>query len=103
MGGSGTLSRTELDEILSDDKVKAYLAAIEIEVFEVASIFQLLDDGDGTISYEEFLHGIMRLKGTARSQDVIAILHTLKGVRKEIASLNDNITYTPKSVAFDTG
>jgi hypothetical protein len=30
-------------------------------------------DGDGNITYEEFIQGILRLKGQARSLDVVAV------------------------------
>jgi len=69
--------------------VKAYLASIEIEVFEVDALFKLLADGDDIISYEEFLNGIMRLKGTARSQDVVGILHKLNQLQRELGSMKD--------------
>lgn len=32
----------------------------------------MLDDGDGQITYEEFIIGVSRLKGQARAVDLIA-------------------------------
>jgi len=59
---------------MASDKVRHMFASLEIEVHEVLSLFHLLeDDGDGVVLYEEFLHGIMRLKGQARALDVVAI------------------------------
>ena len=46
---------------------------LDLEVHEVVSLFNLLDDGDGLITHDEFLNGVMRLKGHARSLDIIAI------------------------------
>lgn len=35
----------------------------------------MLDDGDHKISSGEFVRGALRLRGQARSQDVIAVMH----------------------------
>merc|ERR1712226_820895 len=62
--GDGTITRTEFHQIISHPKVKAYLAVLDLEVHETASLFDLLeDDNDGVITYQEFLDGVYRLKG----------------------------------------
>merc|ERR1712048_1268895 len=75
VSGDGVLSSDEVHNILETDKARAYFNVLELNVHEVASLFNLLDDGDGYIDIDEFITGCMRLKGSARSQDVIAILH----------------------------
>lgn len=73
--GDGFVSYEEFQEVLTHPRINTYFSVLEIDVHEVESLFSLLDNGDGKISYEEFLGGVTRLKGWARSQDVIMILH----------------------------
>merc|ERR1711972_110062 len=74
--GDGRLSLDELQAMLDDPGVVAWLKVLELEIFEVLGLFRLLDDNsDGTVSYEEFLGGAVRLKGNARAIDSILIMH----------------------------
>jgi len=74
--GSGRVSLDEFHTVMSEPKVKTWLTHLELEVHDAEGLFRLLDDGDGEVTYEEFLTGIMRLKGQARSIDVVAIMRT---------------------------
>ncbi|CAJ1339974.1 unnamed protein product [Effrenium voratum] len=73
--GNGVITRQEMDAACSNPVVLHYLSILEIEVHEVEPLFDLLDDGDGEVTIKEFCQGIMRLKGQARSLDVISIMH----------------------------
>ena len=53
----------------------------------VCLIFNLIDNGDGSVTYDEFVQGICRLKGHAREIDVIAILHHVDQMQKALAKL----------------
>jgi len=64
-----------LQSLVGNQKVEAWLTQLELEVHDVNLLFRLLDNGDGSVSYEEFLDNAIRLKGQARSADVIALLH----------------------------
>merc|ERR1712032_792382 len=57
------------------ESVKNYLSLLELDVRETHGLFNLLDTGHGMVSLEEFVKGIVRLKGHSHSQDVIAIMH----------------------------
>jgi len=73
--GDSMMSASEFEVALTDPSVQDWLSMLELEIYEVTALFNLLDDGDGQISFEEFLGGIMRMKGNARSIDAIAIMH----------------------------
>lgn len=85
--GDGVITEEELQEIFEDPKAKAYLQGLDLEVHEGLSLFHMLDDGDGSITYEEFINGILRFKGQARSIDLIATHLDLKQLREEFAAL----------------
>jgi hypothetical protein len=89
--GDGTVCWEEFQGMLNNPKAKASLSAMELESHEVESLFQLLDDGDGTVSFDEFLKGVVRLKGQARSQDVLAILHDSRKVLNHVMSMEKKL------------
>ncbi|CAE7577126.1 Scn8a [Symbiodinium sp. CCMP2592] len=66
--GDGLLSWAEFEVLLQDRKLKFLLDKLEIAAGDLKTLFDLLDDtGDGEISVEEFLEGITRFKGAAKS------------------------------------
>lgn len=89
--GDGKVTWEEFEELLSKPSARAYLSALELETHEVESMFMLLDDGDGSISSEEFLSGIVRLKGQARSLDVLLLLHENKKIAAHVDRLTNDI------------
>mmetsp|Transcript_86319 Transcript_86319/g.252582 ORF Transcript_86319/g.252582 Transcript_86319/m.252582 type:complete len:615 (-) Transcript_86319:133-1977(-) len=78
----GFLSLEELQNIMSYPKVKVWMGMLGLDVTETKSLFNMLDDGDGQISWDEFVSGIQRLKGTSRAQDTIAIMKDCQRISK---------------------
>merc|ERR1712032_446357 len=87
----GMLSFEELSGILALPKVHAYFKVLEMDVHEIVTLFNLLDNGDGYISYDEFIEGIVRLKGQARTMDVIVIKQECKAILKVCQEARDHI------------
>lgn len=85
----GSLSRREFEQVLKDSRVQAWLAQLELEVNEVRGLFLLLDDGDGNLSFEEFMSGIMRLRGGAKNVDLITLLYENKKIHMELIEIRD--------------
>merc|ERR1719387_3374640 len=73
--GDGLISKDELKDSLRNPTVQACMQMLELQIYEVSALFNILDDGDGQVSFEEFLGGAMRLKGNARAIDSICIMH----------------------------
>jgi len=68
---TGVLDRQELEQAMGHDHVKSYFAALEIDTSDISQLVDLLDnDSDGTIDISEFVEGLLRLKGEAKSFDV---------------------------------
>jgi len=85
--GDGLVSADEFDMILTNPDVVKSLGNLDLQVYEVQGLFNLLNDGDGTIPFEEFLSGAVRLKGAARSCDSVTIMHEQHKIRKELVGL----------------
>lgn len=71
--GDGQLRIDEFQAVMANPEVKGWLSSLDLQVHDVDGLFQLLDNGDGSITYDEFLAGMLRLKGQARSLDVVAL------------------------------
>ncbi|CAJ1390980.1 unnamed protein product [Effrenium voratum] len=85
--GEGVLTEARLTEILANAKVKAYFQTLELDVQEGAALFHLLDTGDGEVTLEEFISGIMRCKGPAKAIDTFALQRDLGKLDSKVAKL----------------
>merc|ERR1712113_438988 len=85
--GDGLITLNEFETFLRDPRVKTYLATLELDAHETKNLFHMLDDGDGEVTAEEFVQGAIRLKGVARSQDVVSIMHDFNRLNKRIEEM----------------
>eukprot|EP00439_Symbiodinium_sp_Y106_P015469 s4342_g2.t1 len=76
--GNGMITEERLRDILSRPEVAAYFQTLDLDVHESAALFHLLDNGDGEVTLDEFIDGILRCKGTARAIDQVAMHADLK-------------------------
>jgi len=82
--GDGIISRRELQEMCTSQTVGDMLHVLELEQYEIAALWNILDDGKSGVPFEEFLSGAMRLKGNARSIDAISISHEQHKIKNNI-------------------
>jgi Ca2+-binding EF-hand superfamily protein len=86
--GDGNVNLEEFRNVIQDHRVTTWLKALEFDVAACENIFSLLDDGDGVISFDEFLGGIRKLKGTAKSLDVVVMGKQQIHLIAELAALD---------------
>merc|ERR1719191_547403 len=89
--GGGHLSLEEVRAMMKDPRVEIWMSVLDLEVHEVEDLFSLLDTGDGEISFDEFMGGLMRLKGHAKSIDVVQVLYNTKNTSEKVLIMNDTI------------
>merc|ERR1712137_458661 len=75
VSGDGDLSREEFKGVLKSEDVRAWLAAQEIDAGDADLLFSLLDTGDETLTADELVVGVTRLKGAAKSIDLYGLMH----------------------------
>ena len=85
--GSGMITEERLTKILTNPKVAALFQTLDLDVHESAALFNLLDDGDGEVTMEEFIDGVMRCKGPARAIDQVAMHAELKQLSRKLGKL----------------
>ena len=75
----GTVDFDEFQVIADSDVAKTWLAAMDVETDDLETLFMLIDvRGHGHITLDELIGGVSRIKGYARSIDVMKIIKSLK-------------------------
>jgi len=82
--GTGLINEEQLAEILDQTAVKDYLQSMDLDVHEGRALFHILDNGDGEVTLDEFIDGIMRCKGPARAIDQVAMSADMKNLDKKV-------------------
>jgi len=83
--GSGTLTWEEFKFYLENDRVKAYLSAQQLDAFDARTFFDILNGGNGNeMNIEQFIVGCQRLKGQAKSVDLVALLHETRSMSRKL-------------------
>lgn len=87
--GDGAIDIEEFQVFLDNPKVRSWFQLLGLEFHEASHLFQLLDDGDGLITIDEFIKGLMRLKGHSWSIDVVSLqreVGKLQGMLEHLAT-----------------
>jgi len=85
--GDGKISWDEMQHLMHNDQAKTAIARLGLNVQELETIFNLLNDGDGHIGYDEFIAGIPKIRGEARSIDVVRLQHEANKVMPALEDL----------------
>ncbi|CAK9020399.1 unnamed protein product [Durusdinium trenchii] len=79
------LTFDQLKEQLDNPWVKAYFSGLDIDPNEAAIIFTLMDtDHNGRVTIDEFIDGTMKLKGSAKSVDMLLLMSLTRQVYGQI-------------------
>lgn len=90
---SGTLELEEFRNALEDPEVLKKLRMVDLPVQEAEALFMVLDaDGSGSLSVDEFIGGCLRLKGNAKSKDLLAVQISVESMAKRIDNLEELLT-----------
>mmetsp|Transcript_160083 Transcript_160083/g.307199 ORF Transcript_160083/g.307199 Transcript_160083/m.307199 type:complete len:166 (+) Transcript_160083:1-498(+) len=75
--GSGRISRDDFMSHLQNNQMLAFLSRIGIDAIDAAHFFDILaDEKNSTVDVETFVLGCMKLRGSARSMDLLGLIHT---------------------------
>jgi len=72
--GDGSLDLEEFSKIMDDPIVRKWLSSMGLEVDDVDRLFETLNGGDGKVTGSELVAGAGRLKGSARSIDLLTFI-----------------------------
>lgn len=90
--GTGSLDAEEFAVALKKPHVKDKLNLIDVPVSEMSELFGLLDsDGSGSVTIEEFNKGLMLVKGTAKSKELINLTMHVKAYNRYLDGLIEDV------------
>jgi len=89
--GDGQLSLDEFIQITSDPRVKVWLGAMDLDISDAGLVFQLMGNKDGQLSAQELVQGVSKLKGAARSIDMVAVQTICKRIEKQVSELSGGL------------
>mmetsp|Transcript_4747 Transcript_4747/g.8401 ORF Transcript_4747/g.8401 Transcript_4747/m.8401 type:complete len:509 (-) Transcript_4747:108-1634(-) len=90
LDGSGTMTFNELEVFMTNARFQAYLGYLKIDVSHAWTIFRLIDkDNSGVISVEEFIGGLLRLRGFAKTVDMKTVHHDLHRTNMVLSQFMD--------------
>ncbi|CAE7726187.1 CACNA1S [Symbiodinium sp. KB8] len=76
---TGTISLHDLQNQAASPAVADFLESVEVDPSEAQYLLEVLDmDGSGTINFEEFLQGTLRLNSSARAADLMLVAREMK-------------------------
>jgi voltage-gated sodium channel len=86
--GNGSLTVDEFRTAIRQPEVERKLKLIELPVADAEELFTILDhDGSGELSVDEFIGGCIRLKGNAKSKDLLAVQVNIQAMAQRLETL----------------
>eukprot|EP00929_Paragymnodinium_shiwhaense_P119877 TRINITY_DN9178_c0_g2_i2.p1 TRINITY_DN9178_c0_g2~~TRINITY_DN9178_c0_g2_i2.p1 ORF type:complete len:621 (+),score=101.61 TRINITY_DN9178_c0_g2_i2:86-1948(+) len=94
--GDGYVDYDEFMMIMSDDKVVSWLEAIDVEVEDPRMVWELLCSwskcpGGSKLNAQAFVKGVGRLKGWAKSLDLLRMLRELGDLKAQMGVIDEAI------------
>lgn len=78
--------------LIHNPKMKVFISALGLEVDDAEEAFILLDtNGDGELNIHTLMDGFTRLKGAARSIDIVQIIDMVRRVESDIKHMKNCI------------
>lgn len=97
--GSGTLTLESMQDAIQDDRLVNSFHALHLDLMDVRTLFLLLDrDRKGYIDIEEFLLGCFRLKGEAKTLDVMKLQYQCEWIMHNVVKLQDGMNISGVAV-----
>lgn len=95
--GDGLLDQEEFEAVTTDPVVRKWLSAMELQVEDAGHLFVLIDDGDKRLSASELVRGAAKMKGPARSIDLLTLDYHFREanqlVRDELADIRTALAH----------
>eukprot|EP00927_Polykrikos_kofoidii_P003752 TRINITY_DN11513_c0_g5_i1.p1 TRINITY_DN11513_c0_g5~~TRINITY_DN11513_c0_g5_i1.p1 ORF type:complete len:772 (+),score=117.17 TRINITY_DN11513_c0_g5_i1:62-2317(+) len=96
---SGRITWPDFKKALQNSDLYDFFEAIDIDITEAENLFDLLDiSGDGKISAEEFLSGCLRVRGPAKSLDLLVLSREVAQLFERHAATAAKLDWGPQAV-----
>lgn len=90
--GDGMLALSELQEYLTDERVKAYFNTLNLDVKCLAQVFNILDpDNRGVMEVSRFAKGCIEFRGIAKNIDLVIINRSIFDLHQKVEYFTEQI------------
>jgi hypothetical protein len=89
--GDGMLTIIELQQALQDPVLNTWASTLELTFDDLANMFDIIDDGDGKVSIDEFLEGALHMKGAARGSDMAMVVKYARRIDRGVLAMRRNL------------
>merc|ERR1712137_271927 len=90
----GVIERAEFISAFSEKRLRTWVAAMDLEVGDLDVLFDFLDtEDDSGLTQEELIAGFTRLKGPARSIDLVGLTFKIAYLQDSLADLTENVDW----------
>lgn len=86
--GDGFIEWDEFQSCINHQNLAAILEVFDLEVTDFHTMFELLDDGDGRISIDEFVNGVEHMKGPARAIELMQMKGSLRAIERQCSLIS---------------
>lgn len=103
--GNGDLTATEfMNAVKDNDEVLWRMRELDLPIDDASRLFSVIDgDGSRSLSLQEFLEGCTKLKGPARSRDMLAITAQADTLQSKLDELGEQVKEAERMLdALDT-
>eukprot|EP00927_Polykrikos_kofoidii_P044332 TRINITY_DN3832_c0_g1_i1.p1 TRINITY_DN3832_c0_g1~~TRINITY_DN3832_c0_g1_i1.p1 ORF type:complete len:703 (-),score=141.90 TRINITY_DN3832_c0_g1_i1:411-2414(-) len=98
--GCGDFTYEEFSRMIKMPEMAALFKAINIDSSEAPLLYRLLDENnDGTLDYEEFINGALRLRGPAKSLELAMFIKDTGELNRWTSKKIDSISGTMETVS----
>merc|ERR1712124_113168 len=88
----GRIDRQQFEHtILNNERLCTILESMDLEVHDLKLLFEFIDNGDGEVTMTEFMCGIQRLRGNARSIDLCAMSYSLAAIGQQLTEIQRHV------------
>jgi len=85
--GDGALTKEEFQLLIQDERLKALFSVLGIDPNDIEELWELMDDGDGAITSQEFVQGAVRLRGTAKGLDMLGLTNLMEKLLTHVSQI----------------
>eukprot|EP00811_Abedinium_folium_P032570 NODE_5604_length_1753_cov_7.702952.p1 GENE.NODE_5604_length_1753_cov_7.702952~~NODE_5604_length_1753_cov_7.702952.p1 ORF type:complete len:430 (+),score=81.16 NODE_5604_length_1753_cov_7.702952:178-1467(+) len=87
----GKLDRQEFYALMYNKRLRTWLASLDIEVDNLPLLFDFVDNGDGKVTMYELIQGLARLRGPARSIDLVGLVTRTQDLRERMIRVENRV------------
>lgn len=98
--GSNTLDLEEFRLAMNNSEVQWQMDMLDLPIEQTEKLFGVVDgDGSQCLSFDDFIHGCMKLKGHAQSKDMLAVMAQADALARKMDRMADALAESERMLA----